>query len=300
MPRGLAVVAVLSLLTSFPALSAAQDRAGVVTTLTGRASVARAVASQPQPLGFKDDVFPRDRIATAEQSLVRMLLGGKALVTVRELSTFTISEEAQRATIDLQGGKIGVAAARQLFRPGERLEIRTPNAVASIRGTLLVAERLPNGDARFSVVRSGAAEVCQSAGAAACVSIVAGERAVVSATSIRSEPIPPGEDPEAGLRPGGPQHTDPPAEITADVTARAAQAATALAPPAAPFPPPPSLPPPPSVTRAPVLPGNQPVKAPPQAPPPSRPRPDGGNRIGIEAGASSLVTGGANSNVSIR
>jgi hypothetical protein len=89
--------------------------------------VARAVASQPQPLGFKDDVFPRDRIATAEQSLVRMLLGGKALVTVRELSTFTISEEAQRATIDLQGSKIGVAAARPLFRPGERLEIRTPN-----------------------------------------------------------------------------------------------------------------------------------------------------------------------------
>jgi hypothetical protein len=118
---------------------------------------------------------------------------------------------------------------------------------------------------------------------------------VVSATSIRSEPIPPGEDPEAGLRPGGPQHTDPPAEITADVTSRAAQAAAALGPPAAPSPPP-SSPPPPSVTRVPVLPGNQPVTP----PPPSRPRLDGGNRFGVGAGGPSLVTGGSGSNVSIR
>ena len=35
----------------------------------------------------------RDHIATAEKSVVRVLLGGKALVTVRELSSLTIKEE---------------------------------------------------------------------------------------------------------------------------------------------------------------------------------------------------------------
>ena len=255
MRRGLAVSAALLTLTSFPTLAAAQERAGVVTTLTGQATVARAVVPQPQPLRFKDDVFRRDRIATAEQSLVRVLLGGKALVTVRELSTFTITEEAQRATIDLHSGKIGVAAARQLFRPGERLEIRTPNAVAAIRGTFLIAERLPGAEALFSVVRSGDAEVCQSAGPGSCVTIVAGQRALVSPTAIHSEPIPPGADPEAGLRPGGPQHTSSPAETTADVTAAAVQGAVAITALVAPVSPPPStFAPPPSVQPPPVLP----------------------------------------------
>ena len=41
-----------------------------------------------------------------------------------------------------QQGKIGVIAARQLFRPGDRIEIRTPDAVAAIRGTHLIVERL--------------------------------------------------------------------------------------------------------------------------------------------------------------
>ena len=104
--RHLAVTAVLSNLICCLATAAAQERAGVVTTLTGQATVARTAATQSLPLKFKDDVFGRDRIATAEQSLLRVLLGGKALVTVRELSTFTITEEAQRAVVDLHSGKI--------------------------------------------------------------------------------------------------------------------------------------------------------------------------------------------------
>ena len=48
---------------------------GVVTTLAGQATVARAALASPVPLRFKDDVFLRDRIATAERSVVRVLLG---------------------------------------------------------------------------------------------------------------------------------------------------------------------------------------------------------------------------------
>ena len=33
---------------------------------------------------FKDDVYVRDRITTGEQSLVRVLLGGKRLLTRRD------------------------------------------------------------------------------------------------------------------------------------------------------------------------------------------------------------------------
>src|SRR5690242_17024862 len=116
---------------------------GVVTTLAGTATVARAALPSPRPLRFKDDVFVRDRIATAERSVVRLLLGGKALVTVRELSALTITEETGRATVDLTAGKIAMGVLRQRMRPGEVIEIRTPNAIAAIRGTVLVVELIP-------------------------------------------------------------------------------------------------------------------------------------------------------------
>lgn len=142
-------VPVLLLLAVWPAHVAAQTggdssrNVGVVTTLAGNATVARASLSTPQALRFKDDVFLRDRISTAERSIVRVLLGGKALVTVRELSALTITEDTGRSTVDLSSGKIAMGVLRQRMRPGEVIEIRTPNAIAAIRGTVLVVELIP-------------------------------------------------------------------------------------------------------------------------------------------------------------
>ena len=127
----------------WPALALAQEsKAGVVTTIHGAASVARVAVPQEIPLKLKDDVLYRDRITTKEQSIVRVLLGGKALVTVRELSELTISEEPGRATVEVHSGKIALAVARKLLRPGEYIEIRTPNAVAAVRGTVVIIEVL--------------------------------------------------------------------------------------------------------------------------------------------------------------
>jgi hypothetical protein len=140
---------VLLLLIVCPALAWAQSagdtrrNVGVVTTLAGNATVARAALPSPRLLRFKDDVFLRDHIATAERSIVRVLLGGKALVTVRELSALTITEDTGRSTIDLSSGKIAMGVLRQRMRPGEVIEIRTPNAIAAIRGTVLVVELIP-------------------------------------------------------------------------------------------------------------------------------------------------------------
>ena len=137
------------LLAVWPGAGLAQTAAGgsrgvgIVTTLAGTVTVARAALPAPQPLHFKDDVFVRDHIATAEKSLVRVLLGGKALVTVRELSSLTIKEATGRSTVELTSGKIAMGVLRQRMRPGEVIEIRTPNAIAAIRGTVLVVELIP-------------------------------------------------------------------------------------------------------------------------------------------------------------
>jgi hypothetical protein len=129
------VVAMWAML--IPSLAVAQDAVGVVTTLDGRANVARPTQTTPLALKFKDDVFGRDKISTQENSLVRVLLGGKAILTVRELSEVTITEDAGRAVVTLPDGKVVLAVAKQRMRPGESIEIRTPNAVAAVRGTIV-------------------------------------------------------------------------------------------------------------------------------------------------------------------
>ncbi|MGH7365600.1 MAG: FecR domain-containing protein, partial [Candidatus Rokuibacteriota bacterium] len=132
-----AVAALSASLLPPPVAAQAPDPLGIVTALDGRATVARAALPAPLLLKFKDDVFGRDRIRTQENSLVRVLLGGKAILTVRELSQVTIREEPGRAVVTLPNGKVVLAVAKQRMRPGESIEIRTPNAVAAVRGSIL-------------------------------------------------------------------------------------------------------------------------------------------------------------------
>jgi len=133
--------AILVLFTLWPTLVFGQaSKAGVVTTLEGNVTVTRVALPQPQPLKFKDDVFVNDKVTTGDRAIVRMLLGGKAVVTVRERSSLTITEVPGKSTIDLDAGKIALAVAKDKLKPGELIEIRTQNAVAGVRGTVVVAE----------------------------------------------------------------------------------------------------------------------------------------------------------------
>jgi len=126
---------------ALPGVAGAQlTQAGVVTTLQGTATVARATTPQPLPLKFKDTVFVKDRITTGNDSIARILLGGKAIVTVRERSVLTITEVPGTSTIDLGIGKIALAVVKERMKSGETIEIRTPNAVAGIRGTVVITE----------------------------------------------------------------------------------------------------------------------------------------------------------------
>jgi len=133
-------VAIFVLTMLWPSFVLGQDKAGVVTTLEGNVTATAPRLTQPVTLKFKDDVYTNDRITTGDRSLARMLLGGKAVVTVRERSVITITETTNKSTIDLVSGKIGLAVSKERMRPGEQIEVKTPNAVAAVRGTVIVAE----------------------------------------------------------------------------------------------------------------------------------------------------------------
>jgi len=139
------------LLAAAPAFvqhASAGEGIGVVTAIQGQATVARQALPQPAALRFKDDVFFRDQIATREHATVRLLLGGKGTLMIREQSQVTLDESVapdggRRSVLSLIAGKIGAAIAHALMRPGESVEIHTPNAVAAVRGTVLIAEYIP-------------------------------------------------------------------------------------------------------------------------------------------------------------
>ena len=136
-------ILVLSISLNFPELVSAQQAVGVVTALKGEAQLTRAATQTA--LRFKDDLILRDLIDTQENSLTRVLFGGKSTVTVRELSSLEVREEllpggGTRLTHELSSGSILVNVARSLLGRGDEVQIRTPNAVAAVRGSAVFVQ----------------------------------------------------------------------------------------------------------------------------------------------------------------
>ena len=242
------LVSALVLWLLWPAFVLAQQPAGVVTTLQGTATVTRAPAPQELPLKFRDDLFLRDRVSTKENSIVRALLGGKALVTVRELSVLTITEEVGRATVDMDAGKIALSVARKRLRPGETLEIRTPNGIAAVRGTVVVVEIIRSGAqvapgapavvTNFHVLRGAIDVFPRGVPGATPVSVGPGLSLSIAGSVLGPvRPSPPVDQLVQGLK-SAPQHAEPPAEAKKAAgdagVATAAALATALTLPEAP------------------------------------------------------------------
>jgi len=131
-----------------------------VTALKGKAHLTRAATQTA--LSFKDDLILHDLIDTQEKSLTRVLFGGKSTVTVRELSSLEVREEllpggATRTIHDLSSGSILVNVARSLMGRGDEVQIRTPNAVASVRGsTVFVKYNAASAQSVFAVLTGSA------------------------------------------------------------------------------------------------------------------------------------------------
>ena len=135
---------------------------GLVTTIQGRGTIAHvATPATPQSLKFRDDVFLQDVINTETESLARILLRGSNLLTIRELSRVTIAEEAlptgPKSVVSLIAGKLRATVSRALMGAGEQTEIRTADAVASVRGTDVIILR--EKDTTTVGVLEGTAEV---------------------------------------------------------------------------------------------------------------------------------------------
>lgn len=140
--------------------------AGQVMSVAGPVTVARADLI-PHQLKFRDNLYWRDVVEARKDGSARVLLGGKATVTVRELTRLELREEKRvegvRYVADLVSGKIRASVARMLMRPGDRMEVWTFNTVATVRGTDFIVETVgPAPVAAFGLL--GAPGVAESVG----------------------------------------------------------------------------------------------------------------------------------------
>jgi hypothetical protein len=131
------VVAVaISALTS-PEQISAQQKVGVVETLTGSVNVTRDGA-KARPLIASDGVFVRDRIVAENHSRATIQLGTDAIVVVGHGSTMTVSEESGKVVLDLDEGAAQYEILREDSRDDEPHALRTPNAIARTTGGVIV------------------------------------------------------------------------------------------------------------------------------------------------------------------
>ncbi len=163
--------------------------AGVVTGLQGSTSVVRVATAQPQALAVKDEILAGDQIVTGDVSQARLLLGYGALLTVYPRSALTIGADSGGSPLTLTSGVVLYHVLRERMPAGAVYEVRTPNAVVRLRGTVVrVAIDPPaqaHDEARTSVcVVSGRASAGHLHGAA----VEVGPRQCVSITGERLSP----------------------------------------------------------------------------------------------------------------
>lgn len=140
---GSLVVAVMLLAVGLAAAETGREKAGVVAAASGPVTVNRDEVTL-QALRLHDALYWRDVVEVHRGGIARLLLRGKTTVTMRELSRVELREEmlpgGPRYVLELISGKVRASVTRMLVRPGERVEIRTRNTVASVRGTDFIIE----------------------------------------------------------------------------------------------------------------------------------------------------------------
>lgn len=137
-PLMLALACVL--LSGYPSASAVPIRAGSITALKGTATVARGGSLHRASLKMR--VFVGDKLRTASHSRLTVTLRDGSRLMLAESSTFVIAQAGARASklksvIDLLDGSLRAAVK---YTGGRTFEVRTPNAIAGVRGTNFVTK----------------------------------------------------------------------------------------------------------------------------------------------------------------
>jgi ferric-dicitrate binding protein FerR (iron transport regulator) len=177
----------------------AQNTVGTVSELTGTAHVERGGSNQAVTSGMPVDL--KDKFTTDAGAHVTITLSDGSKLDLAEQSTLTIDEQVVGAggppttKVSLLGGHLESLVTKALRGTAPSFEVKTPNAIAGVRGTKFGVGFAPAspvcGDAPTSdvSVASGAVEVANSNAPNVGITVEGGYETVVCAGR---PPLPPG------------------------------------------------------------------------------------------------------------
>ena len=154
-------------LVPLPGLATARPDIGIVEQLQGEVALERDGVAETLTVGRR--IARHDRLTTAVGARVavtfrdgsRLVLGERGAVTIEDWRP-----EQGRASgvllLDLESGAARLTAARPLKAPDKRIELRTPVAVITVRGTDVWSGPVDSGTG--IIVLAGAIEVRNDAG----------------------------------------------------------------------------------------------------------------------------------------
>lgn len=137
------MIGCLGSLGLLPAQSWGQENnIGTVLAVEGTAKVRAQRASTEEDLKFRDKILLGDTVRTGASSKVKVLLRDESIMTLGENSEMEFSEflldeqqNQRKTTVGLARGALRVLTSR-LFGAGSSTEVRTPNTIAGVRGTI--------------------------------------------------------------------------------------------------------------------------------------------------------------------
>ena len=134
----------------------AQSPAGTVAALQGTAEAQHGGQTTWRQLALRTDVFVGERVRTGDASRLKLLMRDDSVITLGARSELTIDEQVVREQggISRLGALVGAVRAVVTDRYGNRgasFEVKTPTAVAGVRGTGFVV-LVDDGGKRTRVV----------------------------------------------------------------------------------------------------------------------------------------------------
>jgi hypothetical protein len=152
-------------------LAMAQNTVGTVSDLAGSAHVERGGTTQPVTSGMAVDL--KDKFTTDAGAHLTITLSDNSKLDLAEQSSLVIDEQVmgaggpEKTKVSLLGGHLQSLVSKALRGTAPSFEVKTPNAIAGVRGT------------RFSVGYADSSPVCGAA-PTSDVSVADGEVAVAN------------------------------------------------------------------------------------------------------------------------
>jgi hypothetical protein len=137
------IAVTVMLLTGFSTASVfADDSAAVVTRLDGNASVFTKGGKTGAPLKKNDKVMIGQEVKVGAKSRIELKYPDGTVMRFAERSTIKIDDitydaktQSKKVKVDLGGGKLW-AKVKKLVTADSKVEVKTVNAVAGVRGTV--------------------------------------------------------------------------------------------------------------------------------------------------------------------